>query len=81
MKSAIGSLSTEEEDALDITAASTIAGDETTWRWVDDERRGEVADGPPIWLAGQEVEEPVVRAAPQRGAVSLTMDNRGASSP
>jgi hypothetical protein len=43
MKSAIGSLSTEEEDALDITAASTIAGYETTWRWVDDERRGEVA--------------------------------------
>jgi hypothetical protein len=81
LEKAIGFLSTEEEDALNATAACTDAGDETTWRQADDERRNGVAKGPPIWHAGQEVEDAVVHEAAQHGVAPLTMDNSGASSP
>jgi hypothetical protein len=78
LEQAIGPLSTKEEDALDTTAASAVAGDKTTWRWSDDERRDVHAEKPPIWHAGQEVEKVAVCTTPQRGAASSTKDNRGA---
>jgi hypothetical protein len=56
-------------------------GMETTWRQGDDECRNGVAERPPIWHAGQEVEETAVRAAPQHRVPSSAMDNRGVKSP
>jgi hypothetical protein len=75
---AIESHSIEEETV--IVAASAAAGDETTWRWLDEEHHDRSADRPAIWLTGQEVEETAAHTTPQRGEVSSTKDNHGAGS-
>jgi hypothetical protein len=67
------------DEELDIAAASIDAGDETTWRRRDEERRDGATEGPPSWHTGMEVEEAAIPTEPQRGVATLAKNNYGAS--
>jgi hypothetical protein len=77
----MGSSPSQLEEELDIAAASTDTGDETTWQRRDEERLDGATEGPPSWDTGMEVEEAAISTEPQRGLATLSKSNSGASSP